>query len=403
MSLRRLDALGVLTVIVYGTWFYGFGVLFSTLSAAHNVSAATLGITYGVANLLAGVGAVITGRRLDAIGPRAVLGLVGPLGACVYFISPQFDGLGFLACYALGGGLMGAAGFYSFTQPLSVRLIGEGAARAITRLTIWGALSSPVMIPLTELLRSSYGWQTAIRVPAVLTAVAFVVCAIVCVPKVPSIIVAHSLWGTLGIAAKNWRLRRFALAAFLASVAASTLLVYQVPTMQWAGMSSGSAALFASARGLWQLAGRLPLVAAMDKWGAPRLMIVARALLGFAPLLLLGSGRWVVAVIYVVIAGITIGALSALDGVLAREVVGTENFGAIMGGIGLIATLGGSIGPILGGQLRDAVDSPVASMLLVCATAWLATLVFASLRLGDSASSDSNRGPADEESVTLTN
>jgi len=110
-------------------------------------------------------------------------------------------------------------------------------------------------------------------------------------------------------------------------------------------------------------------------------MIAARMLLGVAALLLLGSGRWAIAVLYVAIAGITIGALSALDGVVARSVIGSENFGAVMGGVGLLSTLGGSIGPILAGQLRDAFNTPAASMVLVTVSAWSATVVFASLRL----------------------
>lgn len=183
------------------------------------------------------------------------------------------------------------------------------------------------------------------------------------------------------MAARDWRLRRFTLAAFLSGVAASTLLVYQVPTMTWAGTTTSVAAGLASARGLMQLAGRLPLVAAMRQFGAPRLMIAARMLLGVAALLLLGSGRWAIAVLYVAIAGITIGALSALDGVVARSVIGSENFGAVMGGVGLLSTLGGSIGPILAGQLRDAFNTPAASMVLVTVSAWSATVVFASLRL----------------------
>ena len=143
-----LNALGFLTVVAYGTWFYGFGVLFSPLSSFHNVSASTLGVTYGIANLISGAGAVATGRRLDVFGPRAVLGVIGPLGAIIYGASSFASGTTFLATYALGGGLIGAAGFYSFTQPLAVRVAKTDAARAITRLTIWGAFSSPHMIPL---------------------------------------------------------------------------------------------------------------------------------------------------------------------------------------------------------------------------------------------------------------
>ena len=377
----RLDALGILTIVVYGTWFYGFGVLFEELTFVHRVSFGTLGLTYGAANLLAGAGAIATGRRLDTIGPRAVLGVIGPIGACVYAASASFSGTTFLVMYALGGGVMGACGFYSFTQPLAVRTVDTDAARAITRLTIWGALSSPIMIPLTEALRSRFGWESAIRFPALVTAAAFVACAALCVPRTASARATSTLGGAFRVAARDWRLRRFTLAAFLSGVAASTLLVYQVPTMTWAGTTTSVAAGLASARGLMQLAGRLPLVAAMRQFGAPRLMIAARMLLGVAALLLLGSGRWAIAVLYVAIAGITIGALSALDGVVARSVIGSENFGAIMGGVGLVSTLGGSIGPILGGQLRDAFNTPAASMVLVTVSAWSATFVFASLRL----------------------
>ena len=175
-----LNALGFLTVVAYGTWFYGFGVLFSTLSSFHNVSASTLGVTYGIANLISGAGAIATGRRLDVFGPRAVLGVIGPLGAIIYGASSFASGTTFLATYALGGGLIGAAGFYSFTQPLAVRVAKTDAARAITRLTIWGAFSSPIMIPFTEILRANFGWQTAVRLTAVLTAISFLAAAAVC-------------------------------------------------------------------------------------------------------------------------------------------------------------------------------------------------------------------------------
>ncbi len=372
-----LNALGFLTVVAYGTWFYGFGVLFSTLSSFHNVSASTLGVTYGIANLISGIGAVATGRRLDVFGPRAVLGVVGPLGAVIYGASSFASGTTFLAIYALGGGLIGAAGFYSFTQPLAVRVAKTDAARAITRLTIWGAFSSPIMIPFTEILRANYGWQTAVRLPAVLTAISFLAAAAVCRVELVKNEEPPSLFTSLRRALGDIRLRLFAAAAFLSSVAVSTLLVFQVPTMTWAGASAGTAALLASLRGLMQLAGRIPLLAAINRFTASRLIVIARVLLGISALFLLGSGKIALALIYIVLAGVTIGALSALDGVVAREIVQPQVFGTVMGGIGLIATLGGSLGPIFGGWLRDVFDSPVAPMLIVLFAACSAAIIFA--------------------------
>lgn len=117
--------------------------------------------------------------------------------------------------YALGGGLIGAAGFYSFTQPLAVRVAKTDAARAITRLTIWGAFSSPIMIPFTEILRANFGWQIAVRLPAALTAIAFLVAAAMCrVDVVAGEKLSSSLFKSLRGALSDVRLRLFAAAAF---------------------------------------------------------------------------------------------------------------------------------------------------------------------------------------------
>ena len=371
-----INFLGVLTVVAYGTWFYGFGVLFSDLSNFHGLSASTLGVTFGIAQLLSGIGSVATGRRLDVFGPRAVLGIIGPIGATIYFASSFTTGTMFLTMYALGGGLIGAAGFYSFTQPLAVRIASTDATRAITRLTIWGAFSSPVMIPLTEVLRSHYGWQTAVRLPAALTLIAFFVAASVCRVVVSPSEKPAALIVSIRSALGNTRLRLFTIGAFLSSIAASTLLVFQVPTMTAAGVSTGTAALLASVRGFMQLGGRLPLVPAIRKFTALRLIIVARYTLGISALFLLGSGNIAFAVIYVVFAGITLGALSALDGVAARDIVQPEVFGTVMGGFGLITTLGAALGPIFSGWLKTTFDSSNAPILIVFITACSAALIF---------------------------
>ena len=385
-----LNSLGVLTVVAYGTWFYGFGVLFTDLSNFHGVSASTLGITCGIAQLISGIGAVATGRRLDVFGPRAVLGVIGPLGASIYFASSFATGTMFLVMYSLGGGLIGAAGFYSFTQPLAVRVASIDSTRAITRLTIWGAFSSPVMIPLTEVLRANYDWRTAVRLPAVLTIVSFFVAASLCRVEIAPTEKPPALITSLRSALSNSRIRLFTIGAFLSSIAVSTLLVFQVPTMTAAGISTATAALLASVRGFMQLAGRIPLVSAINRFTAPRLIVVSRFTLGLSALFLLGSGNIAFAIIYIVFAGITIGALSALDGVAARGIVQPEVFGTVMGGIGFITTLGGALGPIFAGWLKTAFDSSIAPITIVFITACSAAIVFSIQPSGEPQSPNRN-------------
>ena len=76
-----VDILGVLTIAVYGSWYYGFGVLIDDIGDGLSMSATQLGVAFGLAHVLLGVLSLATGRILDRHGPSFVLGLIGPVGA----------------------------------------------------------------------------------------------------------------------------------------------------------------------------------------------------------------------------------------------------------------------------------------------------------------------------------
>jgi MFS family permease len=177
LSLRGdplVDVLGVLTICVYGSWFYGFGVLIDDIGAELGMGATALGASFGAAQALVGLLALVTGRLLDRRGPSIVLGVIGPLGAVALGVSGRVgDSLLFAVLFAIGGGLTGAAGFYTLTQSVIVRADRTRSLERIIRLTIWGALASPIAIPVTELLRSTLGWRLAIEIPAGFAFIAF--------------------------------------------------------------------------------------------------------------------------------------------------------------------------------------------------------------------------------------
>ena len=51
--------LGVLTMTAFGAWFYAFGVLIDAITDDEGWSTTALGLTYGSAQVLSGVGAFI--------------------------------------------------------------------------------------------------------------------------------------------------------------------------------------------------------------------------------------------------------------------------------------------------------------------------------------------------------
>lgn len=356
---RAIDVLGVLTIAAYGSWFYGFGVFVQDVSDDLGIGVGVLGAVYGVTTLVGGAGAVAVGRVLDRRGPRIVLAVVGPIGASVYALATLVDNA-FVFCgvFAIAGGTISASSFYSFTQPVAMAVRSDDTVRAVTRLTIWGAFASPVMIPLTEVMRDRWGWRGAVRATALALFVCFLVASVVvrAAPRVRH--GAPAPFGTvLRAAAASPFLRRYAVASLLSSVAISTLLVFQVPVMKWAGLSSATAASFAGARGLLQLFGRLPLVPLVERFGAWRLQFVCRAVLvgGAAGLWTSGSGAPAVA--YVVIVGASTGALAAVDGMVAREVLDEGSFATMLSVLGFIGTVGGAAGPVVVGLLVQGTGS----------------------------------------------
>src|SRR5439155_21978351 len=71
-----------------------------------------------------------------------------------------------------------ARGSYQITQAAAGSAAPAAPARAIVWLTLFGAFSSPIYLPLTAWLVASAGWRNAIRIQAGTVLAAFVLAAI---------------------------------------------------------------------------------------------------------------------------------------------------------------------------------------------------------------------------------
>jgi len=379
----RLDVLGMLAVLVYGSWFYGFGVIIDDVGDDLGVGLGVLGFAYGAANILTGVFAVFAGRRLDVRGPFAVFIAVGPLGCMLYALSAATHSpVLFVMAFSLGGGLMGASAFYAMTQAVAVRLFPDDPIRTITRITIWGALSSPIAIPLTEVMRDTLGWRQAVVIPAIIAAGAYAITAFATRNMRATHVQQRSsgLLAAIRYALGHRAIRLNIAASFTTSIGVSVLLVFQVPTMKWAGLTAATAASLAGLRGVFQLAGRLPLPRLVERSDAWRLLGVSRVVVGVSCLVILGSGNVAIAIVYVVVAGAAIGALSALDGMVSRELLPPDDFGSLMGAMAFIYSIGSGVAPIIAGQLNDVTGSPLASMTLAGISSFVSAALLAAAR-----------------------
>ncbi|MEL0076359.1 MAG: hypothetical protein VW708_09550, partial [Ilumatobacter sp.] len=128
------------------------------------------------------------------------------------------------------------------------------------------------------------------------------------------------------------------------------------------------------------LLGRLPLRRALSRTGSWRLLAAARLCVAGSCLVVLVAGSPLIAAVYTVLAGTSIGALSALDGIVARDVLPADDFGSLMGAVALLVAIGGGVAPVVAGRLTDATGDPVAAGVAAAAAAGLSVLCLTAAR-----------------------
>lgn len=370
MTVRRLPvgptlAMGVLSIVAFGAWFYGYGVLVEPIAADTGWGDGMLGATYGASLLVAGVAGTAVGHLLDSRGSRAtflvlaVTSTVALLGASVAVHQWSFAVLG-----AVGGGLVGAGGYYNATSAVMARLVPHERAHGITVLTLFGAFASPIFLPLIGWVVTRAGWRPTLRGLAVSVGLAYLLTALA-VPDVRPEEVERPPFGTSLREVMDGRPRRaIVVAVMVAGATSSLIIVQQVPAMTDAGMALATASAFAGARGLLQLVGRLPLAPVVVRFGARATLRGSYALMGVGALLLIGAGDVVQASLYALVAGVGIGAMSAAESIHAADVYEGPTMGTHLGVLGLLRGVGGAIGPTVGGVAVDVTGSRVTTLLL---------------------------------------
>jgi MFS family permease len=374
----HIAVLGLLTIVAYGSWFYGFGVLVDSIAQDYGTGVGILLAGFGLAQMLTGVLGVVAGRLLDRRGASITFAAGAVSGPPLIYLSTHAGTAPLFAlCFGLGGGIIGATGFYQVTQSVAARLAPGDESRSIARLTIWGALSSPIMIPLTELARQSIGWRHTLRLGALAVAIVLTASALT-VDRARASRSAHPAESplqavTAAIAAPD--VRRLALSSLAGSFATSVLIVLQVPAMVAAGLERPTAAAMAAARGIAQLFGRLPLGWLLQHVSARRALRLSKALVAVGAVVLVVAGTPLMAAVFVLIAGVSIGAISPLDGIYAREVLPEHDLGTLMGALFLLSGIAAGLGPLAAALLVDLTGITSSGLVLAAAMAALSAAV----------------------------
>ena len=135
-------------------------------------SAAELTGAFSLGLLVSGVAGIAVGRYLDRHGPRGLMTAGSVAGAALVLAWSQVEGL--VAFYALWAalGLVMAAVLYepAFTVLAKHFPVSAERRRAMTAMTLAGALASFIFLPLAQALIDARGWRDALVILALVLA-----------------------------------------------------------------------------------------------------------------------------------------------------------------------------------------------------------------------------------------
>ena len=342
-------------MVSWGVLFYSFGVLLVAMEEDLGIGRATLTGVYSAALLVAGLTAAPVGRWLDRWGARRVMTLGAIAAALLVALWSRAESLATLAAVWLAIGFAQAAVLYepAFAAVTSWFSDTKLRARALLTITLVAGLASTIFLPLTGVLLVSYGWRTAVALLGL--AVALVTIPIHFI--LPSSR-HHAVEKVKPVSDQRGNPRagfRWLIAAFaLQATIYGTLVVHAVPLLIEAGHAPVRAAMMAGAFGIFQVGGRLLMLAWWDRvpvaWrvggliGGQVLSVVALFLASHE------AAVWVFAVSF----GASNGLLTLARPLAVAEWQGTMGFGAASGRLATWTQCARAIAPVLASVLHEA-------------------------------------------------
>ena len=341
-------------VVSWGILYYGFPVFLAPLERDLGASRAAVTGAFTVGMGIAALGAPPVGRWLDRRGPWALMTLGSCLGTALLVAWSRVESLaGLYAIWALMG-LALAATLYEPAFGAVVRWFPlENRDRALTIVTLAGALASTVFMPIAAWLVVHGGWRQALLVLAVILAVLTIPAHAVVLRREPPHLAPGSRGAprgpgaTLGAARRTPTFWALAAAFSIANFSTTAVTLHLIPYMVANGRSAVTMAAAIGWMGAMQIPGRLLFVAVTRRFGALGVTMavfaaqaVGLALVALAPSLPGGL------LLMVAVLGAANGMSTLARATTLAEVFGPAHYASIGGAVALGANGARAAGPL---------------------------------------------------------
>ncbi len=349
--------------------FLTFGVFLTPLTAEFNWERGALSGALSICMLLIGLFGILSGRLSDKYGPRILVTVGGLLVGTGLLLMSQ---VGILwQVYLIWGLFIGIGGSCCFIPVTSTipRWFVKHRGTAIGITFAGFGLGGIIAPPLAQWLIYAYGWRQAFLILGLVTLIIIIPLAQFMKhspqrsglkPYRESEAIEDSQSTSpareelsLAQAIKTGGFWIFGLTMFCIFFTIQTIIVHITPYAIDIGISAIVAASILSIISAISVIGRLSIGFISNRIGSGLALSACLIMITLAAIWLqFAKGTWTF-YLFAVLFGLAFGGIVPLQTIVPAELFGIKFLGAIMGGLMLLGTTGGALGPPLAGSIFD--------------------------------------------------
>ena len=141
---------------------YVFGIFLKPMSEELHWSRAEIAGAVTGGTILAGISAMFVGRWIDKYGPRVIFFFSGiVIGATLIFLSTVKSLMGFYVIYIIGRTFAQSVNHHGMGTAVASKWFVRHRARAIALVSLGGPSGGLILLLISHMVISEYGWRTA--------------------------------------------------------------------------------------------------------------------------------------------------------------------------------------------------------------------------------------------------
>ncbi len=379
-----------------GVSFWAFGLYIEPLESQFGWSRSEVSGGLSLGLLTGGLSGPLTGRWIDARGPRQVILFGAVTTALSYGLLATTSELWQWYAYSAVNGVFRQMMFFIPFQALMSRWFDRRRGMALSILGTGFALGGVVVVPVMRVLVDSFGWDVSFVVSGLVIVALFVPLGVLLVRNDPSDVGSLPDGEAVPPGTETPAVRRSGLTLraalatphfWLVAIGFTFLffgmfgmLVHQIPLYVSLGVPRGNAALIVSAMAALGIGSRLAFGLIADRVRRFEYLVIAMcACLASALIALLLDSGMVGITLFVLLWVCGTGGGPIIEAMLLTRMFGLAHFATLLGAMIVVEEAGLVISPVVAGYIFDVTGSYDLALVMFSSSFGLSVLLFAIL------------------------